>query len=56
LAAFDKRKAEIVEMRFFGGLTVEGNSQCFGRVTGDSGTRLAAGEGMAPARDEREIG
>ena len=53
LAKFDERKSRVVELRFFGGLTVEETASVVERVSRNGDARLAAGEGVAAARDAR---
>jgi hypothetical protein len=53
LAKFDKRKSRVIELRFFGGLSVEENSVRSESIACDRDGRLAACEGMAEARDAR---
>ena len=52
LAAIDPRKSQVVELRFFGGLSVEETAEVAEGVGRDRHARLAAGEGLAPARAE----
>ena len=49
LAAVDKRKSEIVEMRFFGGLTVEEIAAALAGVFRNCNARLETGQGLAVA-------
>ena len=53
LAKFDERKSRVVELRFFGGLTVEETASVVEGVARNGDARLAAGEGVAAARDAR---
>ena len=53
LAKFDERKSRVIEMRFFGGLSVEETAAVLEGVARDGDGRLAAGEGLAEARDAR---
>ena len=53
LATFDERKSRVIEMRFFGGLTVEETATVLRRLDRYGDARLAAGEGLAAARDAR---
>ena len=53
LAKFDERKSRVIEMRFFGGLSVEETAAGPEGVARDGDGRLAAGQGMAEARDAR---
>ena len=53
LAKFDERKSRVVELRFFGGLTVEETASVVEGVARNGDARLATGEGMAAARDAR---
>ena len=53
LAKFDERKSRVIELRFFGGLTVEETASVVEGVARNGDARLAAGEGMAAARDAR---
>ena len=56
LAKFDERKSRVVELRFFGGLSVEETAAALEGVAGHGDARLAAGQGLAAARDARAIG
>ena len=49
LAEIDRRKAQVVEMRFFGGLSVESSRGAEG-LKGDGDAGLAAGESVAVKR------
>ena len=51
LATFDARMGQVVELRFFGGLTVEETAQVFERVTRDRHAGLEDRKGVAPPRD-----
>ena len=53
LAKFDERKSRVIEMRFFGGLSVEETASVLEGVARYCAARLAAGEGVAAARDAR---
>ena len=53
LATFDERKSRVVELRFFGGLSVEETAVGVESVARDGDARLAAGKGVAAARDAR---
>ena len=53
LVKFDERKGRVVEMRFFGGLSVEETRVGAEGLPGYGAARLAAGQGMAAARDAR---
>ena len=50
LATFDARKSQIVELRFFGGLSVEENGCGLESVTDHGDTRVEEGQGLACAR------
>ena len=50
LAALDARESQVVELRFFGGLTVEETGRGARRVADDGDARLEFGEDVAPAR------
>ena len=49
LAAFDERKSKVVELRFFGGLTVEETAEVLKVSVMTVHARLGPGEGMAAA-------
>ena len=51
LAKFDERKSQVIELRFFGGLSVEETAVVPEGLARYRHARLAAGEGMAAARD-----
>ena len=53
LAKFDERKSRVVEMRFFGGLTRRRDGRRVESVARDGDGRLAAGQGLAEARNAR---
>ena len=53
LAKFDERKSRVIELRFFGGLSVEETAVRPEGVARDRDGRLAAGEGLAETRDAR---
>jgi RNA polymerase sigma factor (TIGR02999 family) len=48
LATFDARMSQVVELRFFGGLTVEETAQCPERLPRDRYAGLEDREGLAP--------
>ena len=50
LAAVDARKCQVVELRYFGGLSVEESAEALQRLPRHDPAGLAAGEGVAPAR------
>ena len=50
LATMDERKSRIIELRFFGGLSVEETATVLDGVARDHHARLEAGEGVADAR------
>ena len=50
LATFDARMSQVVELRFFGGLTVDRNSAGVERVTRDRNAGLEDRKGVAPSR------
>ena len=50
LQAFDARKAQVVELRVFMGLSVEEAATGTRRLRGNSQTRLAVGQGVAQTR------
>lgn len=55
LVEVDPRKAQVVELRFFGGMTVEETAQTL-KVSPDTvlrDWRLAAGESLAKTRDDQ---
>ena len=54
LTEVDARKARVVEMRFFGGLTVDETESAL-RVDRHRHARLAPGEGMARAGIEGHL-
>ena len=47
LAAIDARLADLVVLRFFGGLTVEEAAEVLGSVSGHGQARLDTRQGMA---------
>ena len=47
LAQFDARKAQVVEMRFFGGLSVEETAEVLKSFFGHGHARLEHGQGVA---------
>ena len=47
LALVDSRRAKVIELRFFGGLSVEETARRSGSVAADGQCALAAGEGVA---------
>ena len=49
----DSRKCQVVEMRFFGGLSIEETAEALDVSVGTVHARLAAGEGLAGARARR---
>ena len=49
LARMDERRSRVIELRFFGGLTVEETAIVLRRVAGHDHARLAAGQGVAGA-------
>ena len=53
LAKFDERKSRVIELRFFGGLSVEETAVSAEGLARHGDARLAAGEGVAAARDAR---
>ena len=55
LAAFDERKSKVVELRFFGGLSVEETAEVL-KVSADNGdARLGAGESLVASRVGKEV-
>ncbi len=54
LAALDPRKGQIIELRFFGGLTTQEIAEVLGRLRLDSRTRMAAGQGLAATRNGKK--
>ena len=52
LTRFDLRKAQVVELRFFGGLRVEETAEVR-KVSGHRHVRLEHRSGLALPRDER---
>ena len=50
LAQFDARRAKVIELRFFGGLSVEETAEVLAGVAADRDARLAVGPGLARAR------
>ena len=55
LATFDERKSRVIELRFFGGLSVEETAAVLKVSPDDRDGRLAAGKGLAAARDARRV-
>ena len=51
LARFDERKSRVIELRFFGGLSVEETAAVLNVSPLDRDGRLASGEGLAEARN-----
>ena len=50
LEAVDQRKSRVIELRFFGGLSVDETADVLKSVSRHGDARLAAGEGVAAAR------
>ena len=50
LAALDERKSQIIELRFFGGLSMEETAECNENFAADSSARVARSESVAPPR------
>ena len=55
LAAFDERKSQVVELRFFGGLSVEETAEVLKVSAATVHARLGAGEGLAAAGTGKEV-
>ena len=55
LAKVDERKSRVIEMRFFGGLSVEEDRRSAARVARDGHARLEAGEGLAAPAPRRDL-
>ena len=53
LARLDPRHAQVVELRYFGGLSVEDTAAAHGPVAGDGQTRLDDGPRVAVSRTGR---
>lgn len=53
LAAFDKRKSDVVEMRYFGGLSMEEIAEVLKVHVNNRDARLAGGAGLAPRHPQR---
>ena len=53
LAEVDARKAQVVELRFFGGLTEEETAEALRRFPGNGQARLADGQFLAAAQTGR---
>ena len=53
LAAFDERKSKVVELRYFGGLSVDETAEALGVSGRHRDARLERGEGLAAARTGR---
>lgn len=51
LAQFDERKSKVIELRFFGGLSVEENGGRSERLRRHGHAGLEAGKGVAISRD-----
>jgi DNA-directed RNA polymerase specialized sigma24 family protein len=56
LAGLDPRKARVIELRFFGGLSVEETAEVFEGPRTNRAARLAVGAGLADARAWRALG
>ena len=54
LAAVDARKSQVVEMRYFGGLSIEETAEALGVVGTNGEARLDDGEAVAVARAQEE--
>ena len=50
LAEIDSRKSRVVELRYFGGLSLEETAEVLGVSVGNSQTRLENGQGVAVYR------
>ena len=53
LAAIDPRKSQVVELRFFGGLTAEEAAEVLETFAAYGLARLEAGQGLAAPRTDR---
>ena len=55
LAAVDARKCQVVELRYFGGLSIEESAEALHGLARDDPARLEARQGLAPARALRRV-
>ena len=55
LAAIDSRKSQVVEMRFFGGLSIEEAAEALERVGENGQARLDDGEAVAASRAQKTV-
>jgi DNA-directed RNA polymerase specialized sigma24 family protein len=53
LARIDPRRARVIELRFFGGLSVEETAESASDLAANRDARLAAGQSVARARAAR---